>query len=124
MWFNVSDCSCAKDFSFAIGNIRLLSNSASMGLHIGRLFGFIPNVYVPCVRPITGQVLDEINRKTHVVVTNSNVAITYSPQATMILSIPSFYPLWLQNHFLPSCPISGCFPHLTEPLVNADVAKQ
>lgn len=124
MWLSVSDCSCAKDFSIAIGHIGLLSNSARMEMHIGHLFGFIPNVYVPCVRPVTGQVLDEINRKTRTVVTNSNVTVTYSPQATMIHSIPSFYPLWLRNRFLPSCPISGCFPHPTEPLVNADVAKQ
>lgn len=93
-------------------------------MHIDHLLSLIPNVYVPCVQSVKWQASNETNGKTCMVVTKSSVTITYSPQATVILSIPSFYSLWLQNHFLPLCPISGCFPHPTEPLVNSDVAKQ
>lgn len=59
-------------------------------------------------RPIMWLVSDEINGKTHMVVTNPAGTIVYSPQATEP-PLPSLvpHPLWLQNCFHPWCPLSG-----------------
>lgn len=63
----------------------------------------------PVFRPIMRLVLDEINGKTHMVVTNPDGTITYSPQATG----PPLLPL-VPTHSgsravsIPWCPLSGC----------------
>lgn len=68
------------------------------------------------------QISDGISRKTLVVVTNhATIAVTASHRVSLH---PRLSPLWLRNCSPSVCAVSGCFPHPTRPLLNAEAAKR